>query len=146
MAVANPVKGEVEVKTASAAFTFCYPWGVQKAITQKFGGKQFLPTIGGCMAALSDDDLEYLFGMGLRTAHPTLTDDQVGAILSEIGPGKALGVINESVAAAYDLAPGAAADPSPEAPARAPATSGSPTPASTSGSSSGSDPQTTSGA
>ncbi|MFZ5719200.1 MAG: hypothetical protein ACOY5Y_07000 [Pseudomonadota bacterium] len=133
MPIANPVKGEVAVKTAAATFTLCFSWPAQKAIGRRFDKpfRQALETFEG----LSDDDFSFIFLTALQHHHPDLDEAGADAIISEIGFNEALSKLGESLRLAYDLGPA----PEAEAAVRPPAARSEPaTGTSTRASSSGS--------
>ncbi len=114
MAHANPVKGELELKTSSASYLLCLSWPAQKRI-----GKHFAMPFREAMRGLnevSDDDFTFIVQQALSHHHPDLSEDQVDAVISELGFNAVAAKITESLALAYDMGTSAAGEAGAENP------------------------------
>lgn len=118
MAQANPVKGEVEVKTSAGVVVVCFPWGVQKAIGAKFN-KPFRQFMAEDLPDLSDDDFEFVWRLALSHRQPGLKPEATADLIGEVGFTTCSEALAESLRLAFDI-------PAPAAGEAAPADAGPP--------------------
>lgn len=140
--LANPIKGEVAVTTATDTFTLVYSWTTQRAIGRRFGKpcREVLDDVD----EMADDDVAFIWWAGFQHHHPNLTETETDAIVNELGAKAMYTLMGDAFRLAFDAGPAAAVD-APADPRKGRGRDGTSTPASTSGSASTPEPPTTSG-
>jgi hypothetical protein len=106
--LANPVRGQVAVKSSAFGdLVFVLSFAVQKACEAKFS-RRFLDLAEDLDEMLSTD-IAWIFWAGFQPAQPALTEENVEALIDEIGVLAMYKILGEAVRAAFD--PGDLADP-----------------------------------
>lgn len=99
--LANPIKGQVALSSATADLIYVLSFPAQKAVEARFD-RRFLD-IAEDLDELKLTDIGYIFWAGLQHFQPQMTEADTDALVTEIGVLTMYRVIGEAVRLAFDI-------------------------------------------